>query len=222
MKKYRSILLRLMIGCTGVSNCCAQGDELSLFVRPTRFIDAHHPMIRRKAQELTAKAHSLTDTAGALYEFVRDSYTDARCTSYVASDILRCGGNLCYQRSILLAALCRAVGIPSRLHLQKVTIRNYKGSGGKTREITFAHGITGIFLGDHWRLYEAVGNKAKWHDWTGSEESVSAMPLPFSAQSDCLFQSSKRILIETLSGYFADRTTAMIACIDSLNGGANH
>jgi transglutaminase-like putative cysteine protease len=200
----------------------AQGDTLSLFLKPSRFINSNHPKIRRTAQELTVPARSLNDSAKALYEFVRDSYTDARCTSYVASDILRRGGNLCYQRSILLAALCRAVGIPSRLHLQKITIKSYRDSDGKTREITFAHGITGMFLNGRWQLYEAVGNKAKWRDWTGTEASNSVMPLPFTADNDCLFQPSKDIFIETLPGYFADRTTAMVVCIDSLNGGVKY
>jgi transglutaminase-like putative cysteine protease len=222
VKKYRSILWTLLITSAGVSISGAQGDELSLFLKPTWFIDSDHRIIRQKAQELTARACSLSDTARALYEFVRDSYTNARCTPYVASDILRCGGNLCYQRSILLAALCRAAGIPSRLHLQKITIKSYRDSEGKTREITFAHGITGIFLKGRWRLYEAVGNRAKWYDWTGSEASDSVILLPFVAENDCLFQSNKDIFIETLPGYFADRTTAMVVCIDSLNGGVKY
>jgi hypothetical protein len=124
--------------------------------------------------------------------------------------------------SFVAVALCRTAGIPSRLHLQKVTIRNYRGSDGETHEITFAHGITGVFLNGRWRLYEAVGNKAKWRDWTGGDASNSIVPLPFAAEKDCLFHPGKDILIETLPRYFADRTTAMVACIDSLNGGAKY
>lgn len=193
-------------------------EDLSEFLRATHIIDSNHPRIVKKASELTKDCQIDVLKAKALFEFVRDSYNDNRCESFIASEVLECGGNSCRQRSILLAALCRAVGVPARLHLQKVTIKNWKkGDGEIIENYTFAHGIVGIFLSEAWHLYESVGNKDKWIVWTQDEERGSEMPIEFYPDRDCLFQADEKIIIETLPVYFADRTKEMTDLIEKID-----
>lgn len=189
------------------------------FLTSTHFIDSDNSEIASKAKALTKGCRSDVEKARMLFEFVRDSYNKNQCESFIASEILECGGNSCRQRSILLAALCRAVGLPARLHLQKVTIRNWKDRNGNIIDISFAHGITGIFLKGEWHLFESVGNREKWLIWTQDEKRGSEMPVEFFPDRDCLFQPDEKIIIETLPVYFADRTEEMIKLIEKIDSG---
>lgn len=197
--------------------CTSQAGSRSLYLRPTRILDSNHPAIIGQAAAVTRGLTRDADRARALFEFVRDSHNGNRCDSFVASDILRCGGNLCYQRSILLAALARAVGIPSRLHLQEVTLHNWRSGDSAPRRVRFAHGVTGLLINGRWRRYETVGNAAKWVEWTGDPTSAREMPVPFSPYRDCLFTPNRVVGIESLPYAFPDRTGQMVDVIASLN-----
>jgi hypothetical protein len=194
-------------------------EDLSEFLKSTHFIDSDNPIIIAKAKELTKVCKTEAEKARALFEFVRDSYNDNPCVSYIASETLECGGNSCRKRSILLAALCRAVGIPARLHLQRVTIKNWKNEDGATQNLTFAHGLTGICINGNWHLYESVGNVDKWIIWIQDENRASEVPVKFHPDQDCLFPSDDKILIETLPIHFADRREEMIKLIEKIDKG---
>jgi hypothetical protein len=194
-------------------------EDLKEFLISTSFIDSDNSKIINKASDLTKSCGTNVEKARLLFEFVRDSYNKNQCESFIASEILECGGNSCRQRSILLATLCRAVGIPARLHLQKVTLKDWKDKNGNIMDISFAHGITGIYLNGEWHLYESVGNKDKWIIWSQDEKRGSEMPVEFFPDRDCLFQPDKKIIIKTLPVYFADRTEEMIKLIERIDSG---
>jgi transglutaminase-like putative cysteine protease len=196
------------------------GEDLTPFLAPGKCIDSAHPAIVAKAEELTAGCSSSDDKARRLFEYVRDTWTAGVCSGFIASEVLTCGGNSCRQRSILLAALCRAVGIPARLHLQKVTLKGWRHEDGTVSDLVFAHGITGIYLRGRWLLYETVGNREKWRVWTQDEARMKEMPVPFSAERDCLFRADGRILIETLPVFFAGRTEELVSLIERIDGRA--
>lgn len=92
---------------------------------------------RRRAQEVQYLLQAVTQRyPQAPQVFMHD-----------AGSLLECGGNSCHRRSTLLAALCRAMEIPARLHLQKVFIKDLKiPATSQLVNMTFAHGITGIYL----------------------------------------------------------------------------
>jgi hypothetical protein len=186
-----------------------------LVATPT--IDSDHPSIVATARRLTADRSSPVEQVRALYEFVRDGNTEGACASFTASVVLGCGGNSCYQRAVLLAALGRAAGFPTRLHLQRIEIKGFRSGDKPPRDIVFAHGITGILVEGRWRLLEVVGNPRKWALWTGDPQRASEMPLPFLPHADTLLPSDERIKIETLPVSFADRTPEMVALIESTN-----
>lgn len=194
-------------------------EDLSQYLAPTEDIDSDHPKIARKAAELTRGCASEVERARVLYEFVRDSYTKEGVDSYVASEVLEAGGNLCYQRSILLTALCRSAGIPARLHLQKVFIKSWRARDGQVMDLAFAHGLTGIYLHGTWNVYEPTGNSYKWLQWTGDEQEAVEMVVGFDPDQDCLFDMSRnpRVTGELLTMYFADRTEEMVKIIEQMN-----
>jgi transglutaminase-like putative cysteine protease len=194
-------------------------EDLSQYLAPTENIDSDHPKIMQKAAGLTKGGVSDVDKARALYEFVRDSYTKESVESYIASDVLDRGGLSCYQRSILLAALCRSAGIPARLHLQRVSIKDWRAQDGRLRDITFAHGLTGIYLHGAWNIYEATGHSYKWLQWSGDEQEAAKMVVAFDPDRDCLFDLRKnpRVTGELLAAQFADRTEEMVKIIEQMN-----
>lgn len=218
-RKPSVLLLIILLSLSANDSVQQEKEELSQFLKSTRFIDSDSPKIFKKAVDLTKDCKNNIKKAKALFEFVRDSYNDNGCESFIASEVLECGGNSCRRRSILLAALCRAVGIPARLHLQKVTIKSWEKEDGSIEDITFAHGLTGIFLNGTWHLYESVGNRDKWIIWTQDEKRGSEMPVKFCPDSHSLFKSDEKIIIETLPVYFADRTKEMIELIEKIDSG---
>ncbi|KKM81897.1 hypothetical protein LCGC14_1325210, partial [marine sediment metagenome] len=95
-------------------------------LKPTFFMDYGHPLVSEKAGELTEGIPEDDDIGKAVkfFYFVRDQirYTvkNARESynkeNWRSSLTLERGEGFCIPKSILLASLARAVGIPSRLH----------------------------------------------------------------------------------------------------------
>lgn len=99
------------------------------FLHPTFFIDADATSVRGRARELTYGTSSDVERARALFYFVRDSlpyrivHEIPGRDYFRASETLRRGDGFCMPKAVLLAALARAAGIPSRLHF--ADIRNH-------------------------------------------------------------------------------------------------
>lgn len=90
------------------------------YLRPTSVIDADDPAVRERAHRITAGLVTDVDRARALYEWVRDAIPHSwdirtRTVTCTASQVLRAGTGICMAKSHLLAALCRAVGVPAGL-----------------------------------------------------------------------------------------------------------
>lgn len=96
-------------------------------------------------------------------------------------------------------------------------MENWKKSDGVVNDVTFAHGITGIFFNGNWHLYEVVGNRDKWIGWTQDEKRGLEMPVEFYPDRDCLFQQDEKIIIEILPIYFADRTEEVVGLIEKID-----
>ncbi|MEM4728625.1 MAG: transglutaminase family protein [Thermoplasmata archaeon] len=99
------------------------------FLRPTHFIDADESSVRRRALELASGAGGAGERARALFYFVRDGfpykivYEIPGREYFRASETLRRGDGFCMPKAVLLAALARAAGIPSRLHFADIRNR---------------------------------------------------------------------------------------------------
>lgn len=128
------------------------------FLQATRFIDCYHPKIAAWARSAVCRDSSVRARAVSLYYVVRDGirydpYTiDLTVQGMRASTTLASGYGWCVPKATLLAAGCRALGIPARLgfadvrnHLTTERLRNLM----KT-DIFYWHGYTAICIDGHW------------------------------------------------------------------------
>ena len=161
------------------------------FLRPNAFVDSDHPAIiafaRRVAGELPPR-----EAAVALTHEVRDMlrYNPWRVgftrADYTASGVLLrdpAEGGHCIDKANLLAAACRALGIPSRLHFANV--RNHVGTADLERELgtdlLVFHGYTEVFIAGRWVAATPAFNR-------GLCERMGVAPLDFDGVHDSVFQ----------------------------------
>ncbi len=110
--------------------------EIEKYLEPTYYLDFNNQIIKKKALELTEtiSADNFSEKAIKLFYFVRDQIpykVSIKKEIYLrknlkASKTLERGNGFCIPKSILLASLGRAVGIPTRLHF--VDIENHMTS----------------------------------------------------------------------------------------------
>jgi transglutaminase-like putative cysteine protease len=123
----------------------------------TTHVDSDHPQVRAFAA-LHASGVSAREQAVALYYAVRDGFrydpyrVDLGTEGMRGSSVLSAGHGWCVTKAALLAAACRAAGIPARLgfadvrnHLTSERLRRTMG----TDLFTF-HGYTEIRLDERW------------------------------------------------------------------------
>lgn len=129
-----------------------------MYLYPTEAIDSGNNDIREVAQKLTAALCDTGEKSVALFRFVRDEirYNVYMVSTYFedfkASVILTRRKGYCVQKAVLLAALARAVGIPSRLAFAK--IRNHRVPCHLVRQtgsnILPAHGYAQLYVNGSW------------------------------------------------------------------------
>ncbi len=163
--------------------------DLAPYLAPTEAINSDHAVVRLKVAELTGPLADEAARARALFYFVRDHVRysiymiSTRFEDFIASTTLERGRGYCVQKAVLLAALTRAAGIPSRLAFAK--IRNHRAPAeiAKQTGIDFfpSHGYTQLFLGGRWvsatpafdkPLCEAIGVPAV--EFNGTDDAVLA------------------------------------------------
>ena len=158
----------------------------------TASIDATHPDVLR-----FARAHALGDTprerAVSLYRAVRDSVRydpyriDLSETGMSASNALRQGHGWCVPKAVLLAAVCRAQGIPARLGFADV--RNHLSTErlrSTMKTDVFAwHGYTSLWIDGDWRKATPAFNIELC-------EKFGLLPLEFNGVDDSLYHPFDR------------------------------
>ncbi len=129
-----------------------------MYLHPATFIDSDHPAILASVESVVEPGSDNISKAVALYYHVRDGlrynpYSLAISPQgYLASTTLAAGEGWCVTKALVLAALCRAAGIPARVGYADV--RNHL-STERLREsmqtdIFYFHGYTSIYLNDRW------------------------------------------------------------------------
>ncbi len=106
------------------------GGDMSVFMRPTFTIESEHEAIIDCARSVTSDCRTDSEKIRQLFYFVRDSirYNIFMISvfeeDFKASRVLEWGKGYCVQKAVLLTALGRAAGIPSRLVFAQ--IRNHR------------------------------------------------------------------------------------------------
>jgi transglutaminase-like putative cysteine protease len=136
-----------------------ESQDLQDYLEATDIIDWQTPEVRLLADVLAAGATSDVQKAQRIYHWVRDEIAHSADAGHEtvtcrASEVLRHRTGLCYAKAHLLAALLRAVGIPTGLCYQ---LLRYDSSS----ERLVVHGLNGIYLRslDQWIRVDPRGNK---------------------------------------------------------------
>lgn len=161
-------------------------------LRPTPFIDSDHPAVVAFAAE-HARGASERERAVALVYAVRDGFRydpyriDLSPQGMKASTVLSKGYGWCVPKATLLAAACRAAGIPARLGFADV--RNHL-STERMREtmktdLFVWHGYTDIWIEGAWRKATPAFNLALC-------ERFGLLPLEFDGLNDSIYHPFDR------------------------------
>jgi hypothetical protein len=95
-----------------------------------RLSDHDHPLVQAKAEELAADASDRTEVLKSFFHFVRDGIRfgfPPKWDAVKASETIQYGIGYCNTKATLLLALCRASGIPARLHAGLISIEIMRG-----------------------------------------------------------------------------------------------
>lgn len=155
---------------------------------PTDVIDSNNPVIIELAGEITERAAGEAEAASLLFYYTRDSirynpYSPFHAREdYVASTVIQRGYGYCIQKAVVLAALARAAGIPSRLGF--ANIRNHqlpeKMLELQGTDIIYDHGFTELFLGGEWLKATPAFNR-------GMCDMLGLVPVEFDGRSHGVF-----------------------------------
>ncbi len=142
-------------------------NELEIYLQPTFTLNSDHELIVETARNLTKGCSSDEEKAVELFYFVRDSihYNIYMISLFIedfkASRVVEWKEGYCVQKAVLLAALGRASGIPTRLLFAK--IRNHKVPAHIFQKlgnnIFYRHGYDQFFLNGRWVTVAATFDK---------------------------------------------------------------
>lgn len=161
-------------------------------LRPTDLIDSDHPAVLAFA---TGHGRGGDDRARAvsLYYAVRDGFRydpyriDLSPGGMKASTVLDNGYGWCVPKATLLAAACRALGIPARVGFADV--RNHLSTERMRQvmqtDVFFWHGYTDILLDGTWRKATPAFNVELC-------ERFDLLPLEFDGNADSLYHPFDR------------------------------
>lgn len=133
-------------------------EQREKYLKPTSIIDCDHRRIQEKANELTKGQEGVIEKSRSLFAFVRDGikynpYLPRYLPEHFrASSTLARGEGFCVQKAVLLAALSRVIGIPSRLGF--AVIKNYllpeKVAEMLVTNLLPDHGYAELYLRGKW------------------------------------------------------------------------
>jgi transglutaminase-like putative cysteine protease len=167
--------------------------DLTPYLQATYFITCDHPRIKKAARRLICSLSEPKMMAKAIFLFVRDeisyntySFSTSR-KDYQAHTILEQGKGYCIQKAVLLAALCRTVGIPTRLLL--ANIRNHqipaKLAEMMKTDIFYCHGYNEIYLDGRWLKATPTFDRFMC-------ERMEINPVNFDGNQDAVFDQHSR------------------------------
>ena len=162
--------------------------DMKPYLQATPVIEADDPMVAAFAKESAGDAMDPKTRAVHLYYAVRDGIRYDPYSIDLSIDGLKAGATLgnrrgwCVAKAILLAACCRAMGIPARLGFADV--RNHL-STARMREmmktdVFYWHGYTSIFVNGAWVKATPAFNIELC-------QKFNIMPLEFDGQHDSLY-----------------------------------
>jgi transglutaminase-like putative cysteine protease len=127
--------------------------ERAAALAPSRWLESAAPQIATLAARLTRRARDPTDRMRRLTAFVR-GHMDPRVDMLgygTALDALRTKRGDCTEYAVLLAALGRAAGVPTRIAIGRVYARRFEGA----RDVFVPHAWVHAWTGTGWESFDA-------------------------------------------------------------------
>ena len=163
-------------------------NDLQIYLQPTEFIDSDSSEIIEYAANIVGDDATDIDKAVKLYYTVRDSIyydpyrIDFSQNALKASVVLARGFGFCISKAVLLAALARATGIPSRLGFADVKnhLTTDRFDQLMQTDVYVYHGYTELFLEDKWVKATPAFNLSLC-------ERFGVNPLEFDGRNDSIF-----------------------------------
>lgn len=163
--------------------------EPAPYLRPTYFLDSDNPAVVEYAHKHSRHDASPEENAVSLYYAVRDDFMynpykiDLRPTGLKASDLLNRNYGYCVEKAVLLAAVARVVGIPTRLSF--FNVRNHIATEKVERvlqtDLLVFHGCTELWLSGRWVKATPAFNVALCR-------KLNVPTLEFDGKEDSIFQ----------------------------------
>ncbi|HPL63699.1 MAG TPA: transglutaminase family protein, partial [Syntrophales bacterium] len=163
------------------------------YLRPGEFIDSDAPEVVSLAENAAKGLKEKLQTGVRLYYAVRDGIQydpyriDLSREGLKASSIIRKGFGYCVAKAAVLAAACRACGIPSRVGFADV--RNHLSTERLRKlmktDIFIYHGYTEMFLEGKWVKATPAFNLSLC-------DRFRVNPLEFDGKKDSLFHEYNR------------------------------
>jgi transglutaminase-like putative cysteine protease len=163
-------------------------NDLEIYLQPGACINSDALSIQALARFLADPGKTDRENAVALYYWVRDTirynpYTVARdIESLKATTTVEAGEAWCVPKAVLLAALCRAAGIPAQVgfadvrnHLSTQRLRESMGT-----DVFYFHGYSSIYLDGQWVKATPAFNLSLC-------EKFGLKPLEFDGLKDSLY-----------------------------------
>ncbi|MGD1947051.1 MAG: transglutaminase domain-containing protein [Croceivirga sp.] len=164
-------------------------EDNRIYLKETHYFDYSHPHVQELISDIDSTHLEMSEKVQALYLKVRDGwrYNAYRISldsdNYKASAIISRPEGHCIEKAIVLIAGLRALGIPARLRLAKVTnhIAVERLMERLGTNILPPHGMVDIFMNGSWLKATPAFNKALC-------EKCNVLPLEFDGMRDSIFQ----------------------------------
>lgn len=136
---------------------------------PRRLADHTHPLVEATALKLTAEETTDRGRLQRIFNYVRDiNFAFPVEGDFVsASETIRLGYGQCNTKSTLLLALCRAAGIPARIHFSLINKEIQRGPfrGFLYRLIpeAISHSWIEVEIDGEWRQVDSFINDIPFH-----------------------------------------------------------
>lgn len=163
-------------------------NDPSAYLAPGRYVDSDHPAVIAFARQVADPAMMPREIAVKLYYAVRDQfiydpyYFDTSIDRLKASHVIEAGRGFCIPKALLLAAVARALGIPSRLgyadvrnHLTSKRLQDLMGT-----DLFVFHGYTELWVDGQWLKATPAFNRSLC-------EKAGIHPLEFDGSADSVF-----------------------------------
>jgi len=136
----------------------------------SKLADPNHPLVMQTATRLTGSATTNREKLARIFQFVRDQIQfgfPARGDFVPAYETIETGYGQCNTKATLFLALCRAAGIPARIHFSLISRDIQKGyfTGLAFRLMpkTISHSWIEVEIDGQWRRIDSFINDIALH-----------------------------------------------------------